>query len=500
MDRTVDLSASQQLLSFTLDARRRITSLQTQAASGYTAQTYDGLGGDALRLVRLETLRDLSRRMVDNNDALDRRLKMTETTLGAVRDTVEGFRASLLEFSKGNLDDAVRVADVQDAAYKALESLEGLLNTDLDGRLLFSGSRVTTRPVELHLTSLAAFQATFDGAAVTVSTSAEGGLVPMTLTQTGTGNLVFATDGTITATTPGAFAALEEGTTIRMAGTTANDGDYTITGNDGTVLTVRQVGLVDGTATGLETPGGITVPVADAGSLTVTAPGTIVAGVTGSLAAIPVGSALRLNGSAGNGGPYTVASNDGTTLTIETHGLTLETVTAPGTTTLTTAPFAYYLGDEVAREHRLDGERSTSLDLTAAHPAFEKAIRALGLIAQGRYGSAGGLDQHPERVEQALYLLNSAIERVEAGTPPFGAEAVGNLDVIEMEIGYQRVLVDETNTHLKAGIGDADGDAADIEIADPTEVMTRLLNQANALEASFQAMARISKLSLVNFL
>jgi len=147
---------------------------------------------------------------------------------------------------------------------------------------------------------------------------------------------------------------------------------------------------------------------------------TVTAANAGSLADIPVGGVFTVAGSPGNDGSYTVLANDGDTITIETRQLTDETP-APATATLSAPP--WYRGDTLARSHDVDDARSIDLDITAIDPAFEKAIRAMSLIAQGKFGAEGGLDQNSQRIDEAMYLLNSALNRVVSGAPPFGPEA-----------------------------------------------------------------------------
>jgi hypothetical protein len=161
---------------------------------------------------------------------------------------------------------------------------------------------------------------------------------------------------------------------------------------------------------------------------------------------------------------------------------------------------SYYRGDTLAQTHRVDSERSVSLDLTAADPAFEKAIRAMKLIAQGQFGSEGGLDQNIDRIEQALALLDSALDRASPDAGPDGPEAAGNLETIQMEVGLHRALINDTNERLRTLVGALDNQVADVETINPTEVATRLFDQANALEASLTTIARVRQLSLMKFL
>ena len=49
-----------------------------------------------------------------------------------------------------------------------MKSIEDFLNTEINGRFLFSGARVDTQPVSFGLSTVANFQSTFDGARVTI--------------------------------------------------------------------------------------------------------------------------------------------------------------------------------------------------------------------------------------------------------------------------------------------------------------------------------------------
>ena len=67
-------------------------------------------------------------------------------------------------------------------------------------------------------------------------------------------------------------------------------------------------------------------------------------------------------------------------------------------------------------------------------------------------------------------------------------------------MGFDRVLIDATNTLHADLISFLDGSVSKLENIDLTEVITLLLNQQLALDASFQAFARIRQLGLINFL
>ena len=161
---------------------------------------------------------------------------------------------------------------------------------------------------------------------------------------------------------------------------------------------------------------------------------------------------------------------------------------------------SYYKGDQTSLTHRVDSDRDFEFDLNALDPAFEKAIRAMTIIAQGAFQSEGGLDQNTGRPADALFLLDSALKRTVAGTPPFGAELSGNMDQIGIDIAINQILIRDTNEAHRDFIGFLEGSIADVENADPLETIVRLIDDQRALEASFQALASIRRLTLLNFI
>jgi len=212
-------------------------------------------------------------------------------------------------------------------------------------------------------------------------------------------------------------------------------------------------------------------------------------------------------GTANDGNTYTIASvsADKSTVTLVTTDVvtagaglngTVTTVTAAGTV----AADSYYSGDAVSTTHRVDADRDFEYAISAIDPAFEKALRGMFIILQGTYQTNGGLDQNSARIGQAKYLLQSAIQPNPNGTPPFGTELTSNIDGLQIANSFNQVLIDRINKRHKDLIGFFDESVARVENADPLETITRLLDDQRSLEASFQALARIKQLSLINFL
>ena len=504
MDRVTNLASSNLLMAYLAETRHRVDDLQGRLASGFVSQDYAGIAESSNRLVGLESARTAMQRFVLNNERVDRQLAVVEDTLASFQDLSKDVRTALIDFSKTERSDAVDVRLMQEMAFKSLQSLEALLNTEYDGRYLYSGTKVRTPPADFGLTTLQDFQTAFEGNTVTYPTTRDAHLASVALGHADTGDLTFdRATSTITAAAAGTLARIPVGAVVSIGGTTSNDARYTVVANTGTVLTVAAEKLSTSEAAPAATLTAGDEQILDVtatGGLTIDADaGTIAAATAGSLASLEVGALFTLDGapSAANDGTYRVVSNDGTTVTIAQHRLTDE-APAPSASTLTVA--SWYQGDTVDSVHRVDSQRTFDLDVNALHPAFEKVIRALSILAQGAHGTEGGLDQHPERVDQAIYLINSALDQAVGGTPPFGKEALGNLTDLQVEVGLERVLLADAKDRLQHRIASIDEETANIEAADPTETSVRLFDQVNALEVSLATISRIQQLSLHNFL
>ncbi|MCH7487543.1 MAG: hypothetical protein IIC04_11210, partial [Proteobacteria bacterium] len=219
------------------------------------------------------------------------------------------------------------------------------------------------------------------------------------------------------------------------------------------------------------------------------------------------GMKISIGGVSTNNGIFTIKSisSDKSTITVEenitttetdTDGATMKVFAADGT--ITASP--YYNGDKVSLTQRIDKDREFSLDLNAVDPAFEKALRAMNIIAQGVFATEGGLDQNMDRILDSLFLLESSVSPTVSGTPPFGTELSSNIEQVQMDLGFDMVLLFQTNERHQKFISFLQSSIARTENSDPLDTIIRLLDDSRTLEASFEALARIRELSLVNFL
>lgn len=431
MTRIADIAASNAILNTVFRTQRRLHGLEQQVASGKLSQDYKGLAATSLRLVRMEGAKQEAERFKDNNQAMQLRVDMTQSTVEGMRTTIRDVRQVLLDLGSGEPLTQTSVEDAQRWAFSALKDLEAHLNADIDGRYIFAGGSVTTRPVDFDLTTLEAFQDRYDGASVIYPPTRDAHVrTDIELAPAATGGLTMTGGDTITATTPGAFARLKAGQTITLAGSgLGNDGAYTVVSTNGS----DQI--------------------------------TIAGALTAGPATIPVTNSVANGADAG----VTIRSDD------------------------------YYRGDDIPLTHRVDDDRFLNLDLTAIDPAFEKAIRALGIIAQGGYGTAGGLDQNADRIDDAIDLLNGALDRA-SGAAPYGPELSGNLETAAMDLGFQQRLLHDAIAEQGELVSFLTANIADIENVETVEAVTKLLDQGRALEAAYHAIAKVNSLSLSDYL
>lgn len=317
-------------------------------------------------------------------------------------------------------------------------------------------------------------------------------------------------------------------TTISAAG---NDGTYTISAvaSDGSSVTidastplvadqtVTNGATLTSAARGLSHTAGTRLLINDAADTIQIVNAKTGAAVSDAVSGLAAGMTIELAGTALNDGLYTIGSVDSATGTITLAASTpisggdenfTPSSAAGGTGSLRvygtagsiTSQTDYYQGDEVAIGHRVESGRDLFTDINAIDPAFERAIRALSIIAQGEYGTAGGLDQNIQRVEDAIYLLDLTLGDDRVSPPPYGSELSGDVRSLQQDVAFNRLVIQRTIERQTSTIDSLLGLAGSIEDADPLETITKLLSQQTSIEASYQAISRVNTLSLSDYL
>lgn len=330
------------------------------------------------------------------------------------------------------------------------------------------------------------------------------------------GSLAFsAAGGTVIAATAGSLSKLAVDQTINISNTNYNNGPLVVTGTYNQAVTSETdaagVSIVANGGTNPIT--GASTAVTTANAITFSAatgtPSTLV-GSSADLGNFNAGDVLTLSGTTGNNGQFVVTG------TSTAGGITTITLAPPGTAvqvakneSISTA--SYFQGNTETATQNIDANTPLSFGITASDPAFEKAMRAMGLIAQGVQGTAGGLDMNFGRLQSADYLITSAIDNsqqgnpatgtLQSGAPPSGTvELSDNMNVLQRDLDLQQQTMSNV-TNQETATQNLDQTSVDNMLnSDPTQTIVKLLDQQAALEASYQALSTVRQTSLLNYL
>lgn len=502
MTRIATYGSNQAYLSQLATVQQRIAERTVQINTEKKSLNYTGIATDANRLINFENEKARARDFISLNDAAQTRIKAANVSLTAIESTMKNFQKKLETFYANENRTQQDVTALQNMAFQSMIDMQSYLTSDLDGQYLFSGGRVSTEPVKLAAASLDGFQQIYDGNSVTYPTTRSASLSDVQTKTSVTGNLTFsktAGTGTITAANAGTLSDIPIGARVTAAGASAgNNQSYTVISNNGTTLGVSRL-VAEGPTAGTISyynADNLTDKQSVAGNLTFV-PGTdtiTVSNATGFAA----GQTFTVSGTASNDGVYEVDSiipGPPNTITIKsTKVATNESAAA----TLSTD--SWYHGDNINIEQRIDQNRTVSLGVFASDPAFEKAFRAMGLIAQGAYGTAGGLENNLERIEQARFLIQDARSHPAGDAPPFGTEQSSDLESVMSQLGVTSNLITTTTTKHKNYTAFLDDRIINMENVDKNEAITLLLDDKTALDASYQTIATVRGMSLLTYL
>jgi flagellar hook-associated protein 3 FlgL len=141
MTRIADFAQHQRLMGNVLDGLARIRELQAQASSGKKAQDYPSIAGDTNRLLVSELQLGRIQQYIENTTRAQQRLDAMDQALGTMVEVAIDLRTMLIQATSATSGPDVPVAE---NARNMLDIIVRELNTKLDGRYLFSGSRTQT--------------------------------------------------------------------------------------------------------------------------------------------------------------------------------------------------------------------------------------------------------------------------------------------------------------------------------------------------------------------
>ncbi len=122
----------------------RVFSRQAQVASGKEAQTFDGLPREAERLVNFEAQFARAEEFIRQNDLIQARIQITDSSIDGIFQVASELKVRLLQRVDASTGTAGGLAA---EATNMLDTVAGLMNTQINGRFLFAGSATQTQPV-----------------------------------------------------------------------------------------------------------------------------------------------------------------------------------------------------------------------------------------------------------------------------------------------------------------------------------------------------------------
>ena len=535
MNRVATFAVQQLSLTNTLETQKRLVDSQIQVSSGKVSSDYLGVAIDARRLVNLKSTVTETEGFTKNINLVEQRLATMESKTAEAFDVASEFRQLLI--SALNLENASVLAFNQ-RSEDLINTLAGLLNFKQEDRYLFAGARTDTQPIDvsslLASTPPLVDAAEFTGAATTSTTGIASltGIVSVQVETANTGDAFqleyddLTQTFTMTNLNGNASAQVALGG-VPPAGQT-KELTFTV-GGERVVVTIDENFNAGAAITNATVTGNVAGGVGAFGAITVTA-------TTGDISNIDQ-NAIETSGTAANA-TLTLNSTDGTfvaagvNLSVDgslvpvtlinpmtgatmslainvTTGLDnaaiadadtevrlgnfLENIAAtngtinyadarPGDPGYDPDDPAFYKGDLQKLKARIETSTTLEYGVTGAEPGFEKLFRAL-FMARNANVSAGNID---------TATLNSALA--------LALESIAELPNIRSRIGSDRGTLEETKSRHEDFLIATKDAVSVIEDVDVVAAVTRISAQQVQLEASYTLTARLSQLSLVNYL
>lgn len=143
--RVATFAMSSQLLDAALRTQAKTAELQIQQASGHISGDYGGLGGKAKDVVNLEVSVARAQSYIDTATSAGSRIEMMYAACGSMVDLLSSMRSQLTSVM-GSLEEGGET--LISSASEILAEFSSLLNTQYEGRYLFSGGRTDTPAVD----------------------------------------------------------------------------------------------------------------------------------------------------------------------------------------------------------------------------------------------------------------------------------------------------------------------------------------------------------------
>jgi flagellin-like hook-associated protein FlgL len=511
-------------LAQTLETQRHLTNTQIQVGSGKVARDY---GGVALEVSDIGGF-------AKNIDIVDSRLKLMETSVAGTFDIASRLRNLLVNAL--NIDNASLLTLNQRAKDMIIE-LAGQLNTSIDGRHLFAGARIGSEPIDtstllsdtvplvdakqftggatssgtgiLSINGITrvqvetgntndAFQLTYSSGTQTFALTNLAGGTSATLPLNGlpaagtTKDLTFSVGGEKVVVSINEFFAT--GTDMTTAAVSGNVGagvgafgPVSVLGTTGDVSKISgNTFETSGTAaaatlTLASTDGNFTATAVD-----LTTPGTqtvlLTNGITKATFRLSVNVAVGLNDAAIASADTEIRLGNFLRNVAATDGSVNTAQARPGDPGYDATKPPFYKGDSTVLSARIDFNATVDYGITGDQPGFEKLFRALFMVRTANV-TPGNIDR--ATLDSALGLVIEAMDEIPDIRSQVGSDL---LAAANMKSRHDEFLL--FTQEAISGIEDVDIAAA----------VARIGIEQTQLEASYMLTARLSQLTIANFL
>jgi flagellar hook-associated protein 3 FlgL len=127
-----------------LTTQQRVFERQAQISSGQQSQSFAGIAKNAQRLVSFEALLNKSQEFIEQNTLIDSRAEIMDSSIAQMFDVASELKSRLIQRIDASTGTNGALAQ---EAQNMLDTVAGLLNTQINGRYLFAGSMTQTEPV-----------------------------------------------------------------------------------------------------------------------------------------------------------------------------------------------------------------------------------------------------------------------------------------------------------------------------------------------------------------
>ncbi len=479
------------------ESRAELFDLQRQFGTGRVSETYGGLGAQRVTSLDLRAKISTMEAYQQTIETMDLRLSFMQQSLGRINEVASDARSDI---RASNFDLAGETQTPQQTIVQGqFDEVIALINTELSGRYLFSGTTTDTPAADL-VSNILNGEGARDGVVQVIAErkaadAGTDGRGRMTIGPAAGASLTVAEDGAH----PFGFKFSSVTTTIPDATLTETAGPPTswqidLATNPSTDTIIRfDLDLPDGsretitlTAAAESGPNGSfeigADPAATMANIEAALIGEVEARAASALDAASAITASRSFFSTDPGNPPQ-----------RVDGAPPETATALTNATDTDTVF-WYLGETGGNPRdsavaRVDDQITVGYGARADEDAFGKILAGLAAFAVETYTPAD-----PAEKERYLALAERASDQLffDTGEP--------SINAIQSRLVAAEATAGKANERHTNAIGLATGALEGVEAVDQNDVAVRILALQTRLQATYETTAIISQLRLVNFL